>query len=288
MVVAVAREPYAAMALFLESPVHLIVVALESLTRRDRSFLHEVRRFSPDLRVLLLVSEARRKDVTFFLEAGADAILPHPFFPKELALLARAVLREDARDPLTGLPNRAAFRVAFDRERSRAERVGEALGLAILDLDKFRHFNQTLGYRRTDGLLADLAQFLRTTLRVTDLVARWGGDEFVVLLTGLGPGDPPARSARAKGERPAGSVAAARAAAFQTLDRLRKAVADTPFPAAVSPADPEGRITVKGGFALWPAEGAEYEALFDRANDRLKVAQQAGGNVVVAEDPPEA
>ena len=217
------------------------------------------------LRVLLLVPEGRRGDVAKFLEAGADATLAEPFFPAELRLLVRALLRSDAADPLTGLPNRGAYELGLSREMSRAQREGRTLGLGLLDVDRFKRVNTNLGYRAADFVLREVARRLREAFRVTDVVARWGGEEFAVLLAGL-PKD----------------VEEARARGTDALERARELVRATPVPAMPGT---EVSITVSGGLALYPQEADERGALFDKANERLARAKRTRNRVVTADEP---
>jgi two-component system cell cycle response regulator len=94
--------------------------------------------------------------------------------------------REARQDPLTGLPNRAAFREACERARSLARRKREPLSLAILDLDRFKSVNDKYGHPVGDEVLRGVASVLTRALRGSDMVARWGGEEFVALLPNTG------------------------------------------------------------------------------------------------------
>jgi diguanylate cyclase (GGDEF)-like protein len=85
-------------------------------------------------------------------------------------------------DELTGLPNRRAWQAHLERELARARRHREPLCVAILDLDRFKRFNDTHGHQAGDGLLRELAQAWRTQLRASDVLARYGGEEFSLLL----------------------------------------------------------------------------------------------------------
>lgn len=85
-------------------------------------------------------------------------------------------------DSLTGALNRRAFEIAAERERLRAARHGTALSLAYLDVDHFKAANDRLGHHAGDRVLAEVARAITETMRGTDLFARMGGDEFVVLL----------------------------------------------------------------------------------------------------------
>lgn len=86
------------------------------------------------------------------------------------------------RDPLTGLYNRRYFREVYASEIQRARRTGQPFSVAMLDLDGFKRFNDTNGHTAGDGVLESFAEVLRTSLRSVDILARYGGDEFVVLM----------------------------------------------------------------------------------------------------------
>ena len=85
-------------------------------------------------------------------------------------------------DELTGLANRRAWQEGLERERARAQRHDQPLCVAMLDLDHFKHFNDTHGHPAGDQLLREVAQTWRSQLRPTDILARYGGEEFALLL----------------------------------------------------------------------------------------------------------
>ncbi|MCJ2135906.1 EAL domain-containing protein [Methylobacterium sp. J-026] len=88
-------------------------------------------------------------------------------------------------DPLTGLPNRLLLRERLAAALARLARTGEACALLLIDLDRFKPVNDTLGHPIGDALLEKVADRLRSTIRPTDTVARIGGDEFVILQAGI-------------------------------------------------------------------------------------------------------
>jgi diguanylate cyclase (GGDEF)-like protein len=93
------------------------------------------------------------------------------------------VLRVAARtDPLTGLPNRRAFVEAYERETARADRSGGCISLLLADLDRFKQVNDDSGHHAGDALLVSVGETLRAAARGGDTVARFGGDEFAVLM----------------------------------------------------------------------------------------------------------
>jgi diguanylate cyclase (GGDEF)-like protein len=93
----------------------------------------------------------------------------------------RALQQLSQHDPLTGLFNRRYLSAALERELARAQR-GNPLSILMIDLDGFKHINDTRGHVAGDHLLEALADVLRTATRTVDVPGRWGGDEFVVLL----------------------------------------------------------------------------------------------------------
>ncbi|MEJ5269268.1 MAG: GGDEF domain-containing protein [Hydrogenophilus sp.] len=101
---------------------------------------------------------------------------------KALEAQLAALSAQVARDPLTGLLNRRGLEESFAREANRAQRLGSPLCAALLDIDNFKQLNDTLGHQAGDEALVYLARMARTHLRAQDIVGRYGGEEFVLLL----------------------------------------------------------------------------------------------------------
>jgi diguanylate cyclase (GGDEF)-like protein len=159
-------------------------------------------------------------------------------------------------DPLTGLANRRRFREVMGAERTRAARYGGPFCVAMLDVDHFKNFNDSHGHPAGDAVLIRLASILRGALRDGDLVARFGGEEFAILMVNTGG-----------------------AAALPVLERLRATVEATRFDGAE--VQPQGRLTVSAGVAEWTVDGVEEESLLAAADAALYRAKAAGRNRVV-------
>lgn len=97
------------------------------------------------------------------------------------------LLRHSVRDPLTGLWNRRVVDEWFVRELARAQRHGTSAGVLLIDVDHFKRFNDSFGHEAGDVLLKALAAMLRESVRTEDLVCRYGGEEFLVILGDTAP-----------------------------------------------------------------------------------------------------
>ncbi len=152
-------------------------------------------------------------------------------------------------DKLTGLPNRVLFEEMLDSAIARARRNDTGIGVLYLDLDNFKMVNDSLGHHAGDLLLAQLADRLRTCTRDTDLVARQGGDEFLLLLADLERGveDAPIDPALASAE--------------VVANRVRQAL-DTPFDLNGTPFYASGSI----GISLFPHDAQDAESLMKNAD----------------------
>ena len=168
---------------------------------------------------------------------------------------ADELYRQSREDALTGLPNRRDFSERLAEECRRAERFGQSLCIAMVDIDHFKQVNDAYGHATGDKVLIEVAHRLRSALRAGDIVARFGGEEFAALL-------PQATAADADG----------------LCERLRAAVAASPV--AIG-ADARA-VTVSVGFTAYaPPEHAD-EALA-RADARLYAAKTSGRNRVAGD-----
>jgi diguanylate cyclase (GGDEF)-like protein len=137
--------------------------------------------------VLVLSARGGTQTKTECLALGAEQYFEKPFDKVFLSAVANLIQRQRSRaaeateDLLTGLPNRAEFRVVFDRVMARCRKAQQTTALALLDLDGFEHINETYGYAIGDALLRRMGMFVYGELRHMDVIARWGGDEFAVV-----------------------------------------------------------------------------------------------------------
>jgi diguanylate cyclase (GGDEF)-like protein len=158
-------------------------------------------------------------------------------------------------DALTGLHNRRAFNDFLERAVAREDRQGGHFALLLLDIDRFKALNDTYGHPAGDAALRNTAQLLTHHLRKSDLAARFGGEEFAVLL---------ASTERAGAEHLAEKVRAEVERGRLVYDGARLGV------------------TVSIGVAVWPEDGREPGALVAAADRALYAAKEGGRNRVVA------
>lgn len=178
---------------------------------------------------------------------------------KRIADRLRATMADGLRlaliDPLTGLYNRRYALPHIARIAERAQETGRQFAVMLLDLDRFKAVNDTYGHAAGDAVLAEVAQRIRNGLRGVDLVARIGGEEFLVAL-------------------PDTALDAARA----TAERLRRIIADRPIrlPGALG----EIGVTASVGLAMGGAAGVAVEQVVDFADQALMGSKSEGRNLV--------
>jgi len=167
---------------------------------------------------------------------------------QKLELLART-------DPLTGLYNRRHFMEQLTFELRRGARFKHQFALIMLDVDNFKHYNDTNGHTAGDELLQRLSSVLQMNLRATDLVARYGGEEFIILLLDTGPEE---------------GVATAR--------KLQQVVEAQNLPHGEH--QPTGHVTFSVGVSFYPQDSVEARSLIDFADQALYRSKADGRNRV--------
>ncbi|HEV2301121.1 MAG TPA: PleD family two-component system response regulator [Stellaceae bacterium] len=202
------------------------------------------------------------------LDLGANDYLVRPVDRSELVARARTQLRRKRlhdrlrenqlkslalalTDELTGLYNRRYATAHLQEVMSRAAQGGSAAAVLLVDVDNFKRVNDTLGHAVGDQVLREIAARVTRNLRTFDLVARWGGDELIVIMP----------------ETDLGTAAA-------VAERLRMMVADRPFPLAGSSKGLD--LTISVGVTTTVDE--DFAKLLDRADGALYAAKHAGRN----------
>ncbi|MBI4276906.1 MAG: GAF domain-containing protein [Armatimonadetes bacterium] len=175
--------------------------------------------------------------------------------------IQNARLYEEARrlaitDGLTGLYNHRYLRDALLREVERAQRYEFPLAVVMLEIDRFKHYNDTYGHLSGDEVLRAVAALLRTGSRRSDIVARYGGDEFVIVLPHTD-----------------------QAEAMELAERLRRTVSGTTF---LLGEQRVANVTLSAGVASFPDHGITADALIDAADQAMYRVKRSGGNRVAA------
>ena len=158
---------------------------------------------------------------------------------QELIRQARLNEHQALHDPLTGLPNRLLFGERIGQAIRQAQRTGTRLAVALMDLDRFKEVNDSLGHAAGDQLLCQVGERMREAVRGADTVARLGGDEFGLLLPDLGT----------------------RADALPVVQRIRAAL-ERPIYVHSLPLAAEASV----GIAIYPEHGTDAQVLIQRAD----------------------
>lgn len=239
-----------------------VLILSTSLVRLNGHDACRIVRATPqfhDLPIMLVSSQrgARARVVGF--RAGADDFLSKPVAREEL--LARLAIRIERmrqhrdradNDMLTGLLTRRAFLEQASLRMSESRRKNRPLALCLLDIDRFKHVNDTYGHVAGDRVLAQLGRLLRSRFRLEDLRCRWGGEEFAIVLV-----DEDAITAR------------------QVLQRVLTEFSDIRFHGDDGI---DFQCTFSGGIAEMPVDAEKFEALMRVADERLYRSKIAGRN----------
>jgi two-component system, cell cycle response regulator len=226
------------------------------------------------LPVLLIAAERDLPRLTKGLDLGANDYLIRPVDRNELLARTNTQIRRKRlqdrlndnyqrslslalTDELTGLYNRRYLLAHLDELVARVSRDGLDAAVLLVDIDHFKQVNDTYGHAAGDDVLRELAARATNTVRSVDLVARLGGEEFVVVMPETGP-----------------------AIAVAVGERLRLAIANEPF--TIRASDERLPITVSIGITSAIAGGDDRDRLLKRADDALYCAKAEGRNRVVS------
>jgi diguanylate cyclase (GGDEF)-like protein len=220
--------------------------------------------------VLILSHRSETAERVRGLQLGADDYLARPCDPAELLARAKALLRNKqthdkirklqvsleqmvVSDPLTGLHNRRYLMDRLTQEMQRADRHGDPLAFAMIDLDGFKPINDQFGHVVGDKVLRAVGNAVARCVRVSDIAARYGGDEFAIIL----PQTPPE-------------------GAMRVVERVLRTISELTLQ------DSEGKsckVTASLGLAYYPAEDIETpEDLIHSADGALYGAKRSGKN----------
>ena len=233
-----------------------------SLTKEDT--------LSPDIKSIIAVPFGSRERILGLLCSFRDkprtfelydlelfrAVAEHIALALENAKLFQETKLLAITDGLTGLYNHRFFVDGLKVELERAERYKRNLSLLILDVDQFKHYNDTHGHPKGDEIISGIAGLMRKNLRGADIACRYGGEEFAIILPETG-----------------------KEAATAVAERIRKAISDYPFPFRET--QPLGTISVSIGVATYPSDDNDMEVLIRKADDALYRAKEGGRNRVV-------
>jgi diguanylate cyclase (GGDEF)-like protein len=196
---------------------------------------------------LSLFSQTSLNDFTVAqLESAIGCII----FPLRNALLYRRAIQASLKDPLTGAGNRVALEQSLRREIEMSRRHGQALSVIMLDMDHFKSLNDTHGHLAGDAALRATALLLKEQLRNVDMVFRFGGEEFFLVLSNTSPD-----------------------AAAIVGERIRAAIESLPFLVG----EKQVRLTASLGCATYQMHES-LENLAQRADEALYDAKRKGRN----------
>jgi two-component system, cell cycle response regulator len=229
--------------------------------------------------ILLLTSKSQKEDLLRGLASGADDYVTKPFDPQELHARLRVGMRildlqdsliaarEELRfrashDALTGVANRGTILEALRREHSRQMRAGGSFGIIMLDLDHFKKVNDTYGHPCGDAVLQEAARRMNASVRGYDVVGRYGGEEFLIVVPN-----------------------ADAAATLGLAERIRKTIESTP----VATKGGDIRITASLGIAAsMDSKRLDSDTVLRLADEALYRAKGRGRNCSEAATPADS
>jgi two-component system, cell cycle response regulator len=282
-----------ALAAFRKCPFPIVLTDIVMGRMSGLDLLREIKLLDTDALVIVMTSQASLETATVALRAGAHDYLTKPFedisqisnvvrrsvekldlmhekeemverlkrSAHELETLNSQLKEMAVRDGLTGLFNHRHFREALENEMARSRRHSREFSLVFIDVDHFKHFNDTHGHLQGDRVLKGLAWLIRDRCRSTTLAARYGGEEFVLLIPETG-----------------------KEGARTLAEGLRRAIEEHPFEGRET--QPAGKVTLSLGVATHPEDGTDSVALIASADRAVYQAKNAGRNRVCCAGAP--
>jgi len=287
--VAVASSGEEALEMFRNEPFPLVFTDIVMGQMNGLDLLRQIKEIAPDTQVIIITSHASLDTAITALRSGAYDYLVKPFDELEVIsnvafraidrlrlgeenaclleqlkdkndqlLAANMALKELAvRDGLTGLYNHRYFQEALTVEVLRCRRHNRGFSVLFLDVDNFKHYNDTNGHPEGDRALRSIGEMISKHLRASDILARYGGEEFVAIL-------------------PESNLEVA-----TTLgERIRQMIEEYPFPGETS--QPLGKLTISLGVATYRDDGEDGSTLMETVDRRLYLAKSQGRNKLCA------
>ncbi|MGD1075663.1 MAG: diguanylate cyclase [Thermodesulfovibrionales bacterium] len=266
-------------------PFEIAIIDIRLPGMNGLDLLREVKRQWPDTQVIIMTSHASLESSVNALRSGAYDYLDKPFddldvisavvgraaekirLTKENAILVEDLIRSNdeleqanrtlrdlaIRDGLTGLYNHRYIQESISLELERSSRHARTFCLIFVDVDHFKNYNDTNGHVEGDYVLRSLASILRTCFRKVDLVSRYGGEEFMILLPET-----------------------LKKEAARLAEEIRKRIEGHPFHGREN--QPSGKITVSMGVASFPEDGTDASTLIKKSDAALYRAKEQGRN----------
>ena len=285
--VTVAANGEEGLELFQKEPFPIVFTDIVMGDLNGLELLKKIKAIQPETQVIVITSHASLDTAINALRSGAYDYLVKPFEEldmisnvairaiekssliqenrrllvelqdkNEQLITANRALKELAvRDGLTGLYNHRYFQEALTVEVLRCKRHDRGFSLLFIDIDKFKHYNDTNGHPEGDIALKTTSELINSRLRASDILARYGGEEFIVLL--------PETSSTI---------------ALEIAEDIRQMIEQHPFTGEES--QPLGKLTISVGISTFGVDGTDGSTLLEVADRRLYKAKDMGRNKV--------
>ena len=175
---------------------------------------------------------------------------------KQLSTNIEKAEKSAVTDAMTGLFNRGYYDHFVEKLITKAKAEGTGFTIIMSDVDNFKNYNDTNGHQLGDVVLIKIAKFLQQSVREHDMVSRYGGEEFVMVLPG-----------------------ASGVVGKKVAESIRQKIDEAPFPKEDT--QPLGRVTISFGVAVYPEHGDNIQELLKKADDCLYIAKEQGRNKVI-------